>query len=171
MARAQNSAQGLFAKDRIDIGANQLTYNSTAVLMSGGIRLSGQANAVVTGNSTGIVIVGGAKFSNKANATVTGDSTGIVIVGGAKISNKANAVVTGDSTGIVIVGGAKISNKRVITANSTGFIVTAESAIPTTDEGVCFTMGTDSTGVWMAINATGTTWKYLRATSIRADAS
>ena len=125
MARPQNSPIGLFAKNRIDVGSQQLTYNSTALLFNGGIRLSGQANAIMTG----------------------------------------------DSTGVVLVGGIKISSARTLTANSTGFVATAESAIPSTDEGAAFTLVSDSTGVALAINATGTTWKYLATTSVRADAS
>ena len=57
---------------------------------------------------------------------------------------------------------------RQLTANSTGFVVgTTESAIPTTDDGAAFTIISNSTGVAMAINSTGTTWKYLNVTSVQ----
>ena len=99
MGRPQNSPRGMFAKSRVDVGAQQLTDDATNLVLSGGI---------------------------------------------------------------------KISNARSLTANSTGFVAgTTESAIPTTDEGAAFTIGENSTGVFMAINSTGTTWKYLNTTSVQ----
>jgi hypothetical protein len=96
MAHSQSSPRGLWAKDRIDIGANQLTADSTALLLSAGIQISGA---------------------------------------------------------------------RYITADSTGFVLTSEAALPgDVDGGVQFTMISNSTGVAMAINSTGTTWKYLNVT-------
>jgi hypothetical protein len=97
MAHSQSSPFGLWAKNRIDIGANQLTGNSTALLLNAGIQISGA---------------------------------------------------------------------RYITADSTGFILTSEAALPgSVDGGVQFTMISNSTGVAMAVNTTGTTWKYLNTTS------
>jgi hypothetical protein len=97
MAHPQSSPRGLWAKNRIDIGANQLT---------------------------------------------------------------------GDSTALVLNQGLKVSNARYITADSTGFVLTAESALPgSVDGGVQFTMISNSTGVAMAVNSTGTTWKYLNVTT------
>lgn len=99
MARAQNSPRGLFAKNRIDIGASNLTANSTGVLFSAGVRISGA---------------------------------------------------------------------RYITADSTGFVVTAESSLPgNVDGGNQFTLISNSTGVALAVNTSGTTWKYLNVTSIQ----
>ena len=97
MAHPQSSPRGLWAKERIDLGSQQLTKNSTAVLFSGGIRISGA---------------------------------------------------------------------RYITADSTGFVLTTESALPgNVDGGNQFTMISNSTGVCLAINSTGTTWKYLNVTT------
>jgi hypothetical protein len=96
MAHPQSSPRGLWAKNRIDIGANQLT---------------------------------------------------------------------GDSTALVLNQGLKVSNARYITADSTGFVLTSEAALPgDVDGGVQFTMISNSTGVCMAVNSTGTTWKYLNTT-------
>ena len=62
----------------------------------------------------------------------------------------------------VDVGGRKFEG------NTTGYVCTAETAIPTTDQGVCFTFVSNSTGLALAINTTGTTWKYLSVTSVQA---
>lgn len=80
MGHPQNSARGLFAKLRLAIGAQELTYNSTSQ---------------------------GLTFSNPV------------------------------------------------------------SAKPSTDQGATFTVGSNSTGVFMALNSTGTTWKYLSLTSVQ----
>jgi len=120
MAHPQNSFRGLFAKTRIDMGSNQITHNSTGLLLNAGVRLSGQANAFLTG----------------------------------------------DSTGLVVAGGVKVSNKRAVTANSTGFALTAESTIPTTNEaGAMFSIVSNSTGQALVVNSTAATWKYLNVTS------
>lgn len=96
MAHPQSSPRGLWAKNRIDIGANEVTGNSTAVLFSKGVQISGA---------------------------------------------------------------------RYITADSTGFILTAEAALPgNVDGGDQFTLISNSTGAAMAVNTTGTTWKYLNTT-------
>ena len=56
MAHAQSSPRGLFAKSRIDVGAHQITANSTAVLLSGALSVSGVSAKTITANSTGIRI-------------------------------------------------------------------------------------------------------------------
>ncbi len=96
---AQNSPRGLFAKERIDVGSNQVTGNSTALVLSQGVKISDAQ-------------------------TLTGNSTGIV---------------HGDP----------------------------EAALPSTDEGAAWTIISNSTGVALAINTTGTTWKYLNVTSVQ----
>jgi hypothetical protein len=79
----------------------------------------------------------------------------------------STSVITGNSTGVVVAGGVKVSNARHITANSTAFILTTESALPETDNGAAFTMIQDSTGnVYLAVNQTGTTWYYLNVTTV-----
>ena len=78
-----------------------------------------------------------------------------------------NALLDANSTGLLIPAQIRIGGARYINANSTGFVVTAEAAIPTTDEGAAFTIISNSTGVAMAVNSTGTTWKYLNVTSVQ----
>ena len=76
--------------------------------------------------------------------------------------------LTDGTTYLNLNNGIRISGARVLSANSTAFVAgTTESAIPTTDEGAAFTIGENSTGVFMAINSTGTTWKYLNTTSVQ----
>lgn len=41
------------------------------------------------------------------------------------------------------------------------------SALPTHDGGAAFTVISNSTGVALAVNATGTTWLYLNTTSVQ----
>jgi len=53
MARAQNAPNGLFAKDRVDVGSNNLTGNSTALVLSAGVKISNAQT--LTANTTGLV--------------------------------------------------------------------------------------------------------------------
>lgn len=75
--------------------------------------------------------------------------------------------ITTDSTGLVLNNGIKLSNARHLTANSTAYIGTGEAAIPTTDNGIAFTFVSNSTGVAIVVNSTGTTWKFLNVTSVQ----
>ncbi len=73
--------------------------------------------------------------------------------------------ITGDSTALLLSQGIQISGARYITADTTGFVLTAEAALPgNVDGGIQFTMIDNSTGVAMGINSTGTTWKYFNLT-------
>jgi hypothetical protein len=53
MASPQNSPRGRFAKERIDVGSQNFTYTSTAVVLSGGLTLGG----IMTGSGVGGGIV------------------------------------------------------------------------------------------------------------------
>ncbi len=74
MAHPQNTPRGLWASKRYDIGASNITADSTGLVLSAGVKVSNKANAVLTGNSTGLVVVGGVKISNAQ--TLTANSTG-----------------------------------------------------------------------------------------------
>jgi hypothetical protein len=54
MAHPQSSFKGLWAKNRIDIGSNQLTGDSTALVLNAGIQIS--AARYITANSTAFVL-------------------------------------------------------------------------------------------------------------------
>jgi len=122
MAHPQSSFRGLFAKKRIDIGANQLT----------------------------------------------GDSTSLILNAGIKVSNAAGGALTANSTGLIAAKGVKISNNLMLTANSTGCVGSADagSALPGAVSDNVFQIGSNSTGSWLAVRTTGTTWKYLNVTAV-----
>ena len=56
MPHPQSSPRGNWAKKRIDIGALNMQANSTAILFSGAISVSGITAKTITANSTGIRI-------------------------------------------------------------------------------------------------------------------
>lgn len=56
MAHPQSSPRGLFAKSRIDVGLQNMTANSTAVIFSGRVAFSGVSGKTIYANSTGIRI-------------------------------------------------------------------------------------------------------------------
>ena len=86
MARPQNSPRGLFQKERIDIGSQSLTYNSTGLILS---------SALTTG---GALTLGGALVGSDATGAVILDTTaalpGNVTAGGAGIMLVANSTGT-----------------------------------------------------------------------------
>jgi len=104
MARPQNSPRGLFAKDRIDVGAQQITANSTALLLSGGVQIAG-AGGLLSANSTGITLPGTLTLGG---AIVGSDSTTLGVVVGATAALPGNASLEGfaflsNSTGNAIL--------------------------------------------------------------------
>ena len=106
--------------------------------------------------------------SGSTDAQLSADSSGNLKLNvGLMLSGKTSNAITQNSTGHVFAAQIRVANKRYINANSTGFIVTEEAALPTTDNGVAFTMISNSTGVAMCVNSTGTTWKYLNTTSVQ----
>jgi hypothetical protein len=180
MARPQNSYRGRFSKQAIDFPAsggilftdyssssNLITANSTGLVLAGGIRISSKANATLTGNTTGLVVAGAIRVSNKSTAVISGNSTGIVVNGAIRVSNKSTAVISGNSTGVLVNGKLRVSGVGYVGANSTGFIFTAASVKPTARSAAKWAFFTTSTGVnSLAINTTGTTWKYVTMTSV-----
>lgn len=56
MAHPQSTPRGNFTKARIDVGAKNITANSTAVIFSSPIALNGISGKTITANSTGIRI-------------------------------------------------------------------------------------------------------------------
>ena len=139
----QSDRKGLWQKDQIDVNAQSITGNSTAIKLSGGIALSGDTKYV------------------------TANSTAVKFTGGVALSGGASYVTANSTASLVLTAGIRVSNKKYITANSTGFILTAVAAKPTADNGAAFTMISNSTGVALAINSTGGTWKYLLTTSVQ----
>lgn len=115
MAHPQNSPRGYFSKKRIDIGGVEQTYNSTALLLSVGIRLNGKAAGLLTSNSTGVNFPGSIFLGGQATVgKVTANSTAIVLPAtGIQMAALTSLKVTSNSTGIKI-------GARYISTNTTG---------------------------------------------------
>ena len=70
MAHPQSGPRGLWAKQRIDVGSQSLTYNSTAIRVSGALGIGAYTTAYINANSTGIRI--GTRY---VSTNTTGNST------------------------------------------------------------------------------------------------
>jgi len=143
MASPQNSPRGRFAKERVDVGSQQLTYNSTTLNLSGGIKVSGAAGGVITANSTSANFAKGVKVSNGAGGLLTANSTGLTLAGTLTLGG---AITGSDST-------------------TNGIVLTATAALPGDASLEGFAFLSNSTGNALLINTTGTTWKYLNVTA------
>jgi len=127
MSHPQNSYRGDFAKERIEVGGasgtSVLTANTTGLLLSKGLALSGESTDVITQNSTALFLAGGLALSGEATDIITQNSTSVNFAAGIKVSGQANAVMTGLSTGVVLTA-IKIG-AHWLTANSTGLLIGA----------------------------------------------
>jgi len=99
MAHPQSSPRGLFAKERIDVGSQQLTYNSTAMIFSAGVQITG-AGGLITANSTGLT------------------TAGTVTLGGALIGSGSAGALVLDTT--AALPGNVSADGFVLVENSTG---------------------------------------------------
>jgi len=81
MAHPQSSPRGYFAKKRIDIGASNLSANSTGILFSAAIFVGNQATVgKITANSTAILLPStGFQMASLTSLKMTSNSTGIRI--------------------------------------------------------------------------------------------
>lgn len=76
--------------------------------------------------------------------------------------------LTDATTALSLSGAVTLNGLQKLTGNSTGIVHgNPETAIPTTDNGAAWTVISNSTGVAIAVNTTGTTWKYLNVTSVQ----
>ena len=94
MARPQNSPRGLFQKERIDVGSQQLTYNSTALLISGGLTAVGAVtlgSTLLSGDATGAIIL---DTTAALPGNVSADGAGILLV-----SNSSGTALVINTTG------------------------------------------------------------------------
>lgn len=115
MAHPQNSPRGYASYRRVDIGGVTQTYNSTALILSGGIRLNDKASGLLTSNSTGVNFPGSLFLGGQATVgKITANSTAIVLPAtGLQLAALTTLKITSNSTGVKI--GAKY-----ISGNSTG---------------------------------------------------
>ena len=81
MAHPQSSPRGYFAKKRIDIGSQSLTYNSTGAVFGAAIFLSGQTvKGKLSANNTAILLPStGFQMAALTTLKITSNSTGILI--------------------------------------------------------------------------------------------
>ena len=115
MAHPQDTQRGYLAKARIDVGSQTLTYNSTALLLSGGVRLNAKAAGLLTSNSTGVNFPGAAFLGGQATVgKVNANSTAILLPAtGFQMASLTSLKVTSNSTGIKI-------GSLYVSCNSTG---------------------------------------------------
>jgi len=90
MAHPQSSPRGFIAKQRVDAGTTNLTYNSTGLVLSGALYVSGATGSKLTGNSTGVTAAGAVMVSAQATfGKLSANSTaytGTVRIGSAPFS-------------------------------------------------------------------------------------
>lgn len=77
MAHPQSSPRGYFAKKRIDVGSQNLTYNSTGVIYSGSVFVSNQTTlGKLSANSTALILPNSVRIGTKATY-FSSNSTGV----------------------------------------------------------------------------------------------
>lgn len=174
MARPQNSPKGYFAKQRIDIGGAQLTYDSTGNLrLNAGLALSGETTDVVTQNSTAIMLAGGIALSGQAVANaILQDSTAVKLPDGLSLSGQgsANAILQ-DSTAVKIPDGLSLSGKAsslAITQNSTS--VNVPGGLKVSGQANAIMTGL-STGVVLTAIKIGAHWLTANSTGLKIGAN
>lgn len=121
MAHPQSTNRGFIAAGRVDVGATQITANSTGLLLTGAVYPSAGTTVNITANSTGI-ISSGAIYPSAAAAgsKITANSTGIITVKGIYPTAGAGGLITANSTA-VIASALRIGTlASYITADSTG---------------------------------------------------
>ena len=109
MAHPQSSPRGLWAKNRIDVGSNQITGNSTALVLSAGLTVSNLQT--LTGNSTTLIVSGGVKISNAQQ--LTANTTGLVF-------DDAATALPGNIDNGVLIGVMTNTTGVAAFVNSTG---------------------------------------------------
>lgn len=169
MAHPQTSPRGYVQHTRVGVGASQLTSNSTALLLSGGIALSGRSTSGLTEDSTGLILAGALTLSGKSTAQLTQDSTGLIAAQALTLSGKSTAFLTQDATSLILAGDLKINNVLNINGDSTGILLVSGNDTAGLAGNIAagnIQIGTNSTGAtFIAVRTTGTTWKYLNVTT------
>mgnify|MGYP001124515787 CR=1 FL=1 len=147
----------------------EVTCNSTAMIIDDGVRLSDGTNTLyLAANSTGLVSGSGITLTSGSNTIeLSANSTAMVSSAGVRLTSGSDTVdLTANSTGVAVNGGIKLNSGLHFSANSTGFIPETVSSVPSTDTDALFSVYANSTGNYMLINQTGTTWYYLNVTTV-----
>lgn len=101
---------------------------------------------------------------------ITCNSTSLVLDDGLRLSDGTNTVDVGaDANGMTVAGKITLNSANSglsLSANTTGYIPEAVSAVPSTNTDALLTFISNSTGNYAAINQTGTTWYYLNVTTV-----
>ncbi len=142
-----------------------LTANSTALKSSGGLGVSGKA-FYLTGNATGNVFSGALYLSGKTSKKLTSNSSGF-ISNGYLYPGRTSKYIHANSTAVIVQGALYVNTKQYIKANSTGLGFVHAGTKPTTAGTATLSFNTDSTGRYLSIRQTGTTWLYVQQTSVR----
>lgn len=139
----QNSPRGLFAKQNIAIGEG------------GGLFLEDYSGrtAVLTASSTGLQTPGQLKLGGHAEAIMVGSVTAVQFSGGIKLNGNAKALINAAGPGLTLTGSSIV------------FSAPGASIPGNVDRGGGLTIMSNSTGVALCLNTTGTTWRYLEVTS------
>lgn len=182
MARPQNSPRGNFGKHRIEVGAADGLYfndyssssalidaNSTGLKLAGALYLSGETTDAITQDSTAVKFSAGIALSGQGSVNaITQNSTGLKVPDGLYLSGQTSEPATQNSTGFLFPDQIRVGGQRYVGGNTTAYLFTTETGLPTSDGGnFKWTFVVNSTGVaGIAVNTTGTTWKYCRVTSL-----
>ena len=118
MARPQSSPRGNFAKQRIDVGAQQLTDGTTYLSLNNGVRISGLAGGLLTATATELVLPGGVKVSNAAGGLLTANATQTVFPVGIQLTAAAAAPETRYGPGAAVF--VSNSTGKMFALNTTG---------------------------------------------------
>jgi hypothetical protein len=103
------------------------------------------------------------------DVAITCNSTSLVLDDGLRLSDGTNTVDVGaDANGMTVAGKITLNSANSglsLSANTTGYIPEAVDALPETNTDALLTFISNSTGNYVAINQTGTTWYYLNVTT------
>ena len=143
MAHPQNSPRGLFAKDQANITTLVPAIDGDSVVFENGLLIGTSDTAQITANTTGIILAGAIRINDVAAGQVSANSTALIIPVAAKIGTQT---LTSNSTAITITGGP------------TGLPSAAAGSIA---------FGSNTTGQWMGIRLTDTSWAYFNTTSVQ----
>jgi hypothetical protein len=100
---------------------------------------------------------------------ITCNSTSLVLDDGLLLSDGTNTVDIGaDANGMTVAGKLTLNSANsglYLSANTTGYIPEAQDAVPDTNTDALLTFVSNSTGNYVCINQTGSTWYYLNVTT------
>ena len=159
MARSQNTPRENLAVKRLEFatsGTGVLVSDSTGNLrISKGLLLSGETSDTITQNSTALLLSAGIALSGEETDIITQDSTAVKFAAGVVLSGQGSAnAITQNSTAVTFPDGIQLTGISAVLSGRKG-------------PGTMVMVG-NSTGNMLAVNTTGTTWKYLNVTSVLA---